>query len=523
MGGSGYRKNRYFADILSTKKVLTNKLIFKSFLTGAVSGLVVVLYRLSITCAENIRSSIKYGSWFIFWIFMTVGFSLIIWWITKKVPHVNGSGIPQVRAILLRKINYEPLRVLLGKFFGGFLAIINGFSLGREGLSVQIGASVGLIFSNKFAKNDLEKKHMIVAGSSAGLAAAFNAPFAAVIFSIEELQRNISPLTLLTSMIAAITAGYISKVVFGVAPIFDLKLSSVLPLKYYPLILGLGVVIGIFGAFFTKSILWFSEQMGKLKVFSLMIPTIAAWFFLLKIPQVLGGGHELIVDVAHGLFSAKMLIILLVLKFYFTMISYGSKAPGGIFLPMLAIGALIGSAYYHLINVFWNFNDSYLTNFAVLGMASYFASVVRAPITGIALVTELVGSFNHLLSLSVVSISAYIISSLFKVSSVYDMLFERLPLSKTAQAKRTSVIRVTVTPDSELAGLKIKDCVLPESCLIAFIKRDNNEIIPNGETVIHPGDVLTIILNQNDEVPHFLPPGRGVIESNEVLSFIKNE
>lgn len=314
---------------------IKNKLILKSVFIGITSSLVVILYRIMILKADLLREYAleKYylNKFYIILILLVI---IINSYIIRKFllfePMISGSGIPQIRGVILRQVDYNPFKAIYKKLIGGVLAIVNGLSLGREGPSVQVGATVGMAFGKKLKTNRLEEKYLVTAGASAGLAAAFNAPLSAVIFSLEELHKNFSPLVLLTSMIAAIVSDFISKSVFGLKPVFNFNIHNVIPLKYYPFLILLGVVTGVLGVFFNKVLLKTSDIFKRVEK-RLLIASLLGVVFLLTVPEVLGGGHELIVEISKNNMLLKIILIILITKFAFTIVSYASSAPGEIF------------------------------------------------------------------------------------------------------------------------------------------------------------------------------------------------
>lgn len=177
------------------------------------------------------------------------------------------------------------------------------------------------------------------------------------------------------------------------------------------------------------------------------------------------------------------------------MVSYGSGAPGGISLPILAIGALIGSVYGFVIVHFFHFDSRYINSFIILAMVGYFTAVVRATITGIILITEMAGSFNHLLSLAIVSITAYIVADLLGSKPIYESLLERI-LHKQGEGvvignkKHKSILEFAICMGSILDGKEIKAIKWPSHCLLVAIKRGEQEIIPKGDTVIYAGEII---------------------------------
>lgn len=487
------------------------KLVFEGIAVGALAGLLVVFYRLALQYVEDLTQKIYLlqlqKPWLIpIWLIILLICSYIVGVMVKKNPMISGSGIPQVEGILLGKLNANWWKVIICKFIGGVISIGAGLSLGREGPSIQLGASVGQGFSKVFKRIKIEEKYLMTSGASAGLAAAFNAPLAGVIFALEEVHKNFSSLVLLSAASAAITADFISKEFFGLKPVFQFKSVSAIPLSYYIYIIIFGILLGFFGAFYNSVLIKTQKLYSKQKwlpvQFRTTIPFIMAGILGLVLPQVLGGGHELVVFLIEGNVMLKFLIILLIAKFIFSMISFGSGAPGGIFFPLLVIGALTGAIYGKIIVSIFDFNPNYINNFIILGMAGYFAAIVRAPITGCILITEMTGSFTHLLSLSTVCIIAYIVADLLKSKPVYELLLERVLKNNGSEyegdCNTKNLLEIAVHHGSCLEGKMVKQFKWPSNSLLVAIKRGENEIIPKGDTAIYAGDYLVVLTNEED-------------------------
>ncbi len=487
------------------------KLLFEGIGVGIIAGLLVVLYRYALEKAGvlliDIYEIISIKPLLILpWIGALIVIGYIVGLMVKHEPMISGSGIPQVEGVLLRKLDMTWWRVILGKFIGGVLSIGSGLSLGREGPSVQLGAAVGQGFSKVFKRVKIEEKYLITSGASAGLAAAFNAPLAGVMFALEEVHKSFSPLVLLSATSAALSADFIASGFFGLKPVFTFGNLTSLPLKLYIYIILLGVFLGVFGAIFNKALVktqnLYIAQSWLPKEMRIIIPLLFSVILGIFLPQVLGGGHELITSLITNNFSLTILVIIVLVKFLFTMASFGSGAPGGIFLPLLAIGALIGNIYaLGLVNLI-HFDTMYITNFIILAMAGYFAAVVRAPITGTILITEMTGSFTHLLSLAIVSIVAYIIADILGSKPIYESLLDNI-LNKQDDSipignmKNKTILEFSVSMGSALDNKKIKDVKWPSRCLLVAVKRGENEMIPNGDTIILPGDYLIVLTNED--------------------------
>ena len=394
----------------------------------------------------------------------------------------------------------RPLSILINKFIGGTLSIISGLSLGREGPSVQLGACTGDIISKKFNSTRLERRLLISSGATAGLAAAFNAPLSGVLFSLEEIYKYFSPLVLLATITSAVAADFISKQFFGLDPVFHFANTIPIPLKNYWLLLVLGILLGIFGAFYNWVTLKTQNLYAKLKCSTstkLMIPFLLAGILGLLFPVVLCGGHAVIEELNLSA-TLSLLLLTLVAKFLFSIISFGSGAPGGIFFPLLIIGGTSGAVFGYIAINYFGISPELFNNFIILSMAGYFTAIVRAPITGIILITEMTGSFTHLLSLTIVSIIAYIVADMLKSPPIYDSLLENL-LQKNniheyhSHSTKKTLITNVVHFGSKIENSTLSSIKLPENTLIVSIKRGEESIVPKGNTIIRAGDTLITI------------------------------
>lgn len=495
------------STLLTQLRQLKLKLALEGMIVGLGSGLVVVFYRLILEKVEHIRQfvfSSQHSIWYtISWFILLILVALFVGKLMMKDPMICGSGIPQVEGVLANKLKMNPLSVLIRKFIGGTLCIGAGLSVGREGPSIQLGAATAQYLSQLTKLSKTEEKYLISSGASAGLAAAFNAPLAGVLFSLEEIHKHFSPLVLISAMSASLTADFVSKNFFGLKPVFNFDTLEAIPLDHYWLIIILGIITGLCGVFYNKTIKRTLERYDKLtwlkKQYRPIIPFILAGLLLFILPQVLGGGHSLVESLIHSSFTIKMLLLLLIVKFIFSMISFGSGVPGGIFFPLLVLGALTGSIFGTVSANLGLINDTLIQNFIILAMAGYFTAIVRAPITGSILITEMTGSFTHLLSLSLISLIAYTVAECLKSEPVYDYLLARqLQGTKTFETSEDKLmIEIPVFTHSYIDGRFVRDLSLPDGCLLIVIKRGSHEIIPRGNTELLAGDYLVILLKES--------------------------
>jgi H+/Cl- antiporter ClcA len=315
------------------------------------------------------------------------------------------------------------------KLVTGLLGIGAGLSLGREGPSVLIAAYVGQGVLTLFRRPHRERKYLITAASAAGVSAAFNAPLAGVLFVLEEMQSSLSPLLLACAMGASMAADTVAGYFFGMGPVFDFKHITLLPIHVFPWVILLGVICALLGDLF-KRMLYGAQDLYKLlripQIIRPILPLLVSIPLCLFLVDITGGGHNLIESLSDTNRTLSMIVLLLAGKMLFTVFCFGSGTSGGIFLPLLACGALTGSALGKLLTLWGFIEDPQTLNLMILGMAAFFAAVVKAPLTGIVLILEMSGSFNHLVSLVLVSLSAFVTTDVITSRPVYAVLLERI-------------------------------------------------------------------------------------------------
>ncbi len=506
-----FKKEENVSTILSTIDRLKYKMIFYSFIIGLISGLTIVAYRILgerllrmfiRLCTNTPKSPFSIVLIFVMLILSAWIVALCI----KREPNISGSGIPQVEGIVTRKMEVNWLKVLVYKFFAGILVLGSGLSVGREGPSVQMGAAIGEGVSRHTNKLDYEHKYLLTAGASAGLAAAFNAPMAGVMFALEEVHKNFSPIVLLSAMISAVTADVVTKSLLGISPSLRFATLNIMPIGYYWSLVLLGVMVGASSYIFNNGLLFTKHLYKKMPIkleYKIMIPFVIAGILGLTFPVLVGGGHTLIMSLGTAKMGVAFILMLLVLKYLFTFISFGSGVPGGIFFPLLALGALIGIGFGLICIKFFGIPKEFLINFAILAMAGHFAAIVKAPITGIILIFEMTGSFEQLLPLSVVVFIALITSDYMGVKPVYEMLLEDiLKTNKTksyqGDENKKTLVELSVHLGSKVEGKLVSEVEWPQKCLVVSIYRGTEEIIPRGNTRIREGDLLLIMVNQTE-------------------------
>ncbi|MDK2805637.1 MAG: hypothetical protein PWQ94_801 [Thermoanaerobacterium sp.] len=464
-------------EMFKNRENFKDRLILEGIVVGVLIGLVVSLLRFILEkTGVYLLSMYKLLENKIYllpiWLVFLVALGIFTNYILKLEPMISGSGIPQVEGTIIGYFKLNWLKIFILKFVGTILMIGAGLSLGREGPCVQLGSSLGQGVSRLLKRMRFEEKYLITCGAGAGLAAAFNAPLAGVIFSLEELHKNFSPIVLVSSMVSSLTATYITDTFLGLKTVFDITNMPIVPFSQYIYLLVLGVIIGFGGILFNKSLLKSQDlydryvKIPQLKIF---IPLFLSVIIGLSIPMVLGGGESLVDKISSVNLGFAFVLLLFISKFLFTIVSYGSGVPGGIFMPLLAIGALIGNLYGIIIMNIFNINQMYL-------------------------------------KLSTVSITAYIVSGFYGNEPIYESLLGRI-IKNTKNENINDydesgkiLFEMPVAVGSFVDGKKLKDIEWPRNCLVVGIKRGGKEIIPKGNTKILSGDYIVLLGNENEVV-----------------------
>ena len=411
------------------------QILLRVALIGIIIGVFAVAFRKSIELLSHFISgfcSIESGQWHCFLYFpivTTIG-GLLAGYITQKyAPDAKGSGIPQVKQTLNTSSVVIKLRTAFVKFFAGAIAIASGFSLGREGPTVHIGAALASKISRVLGGK--HRKRAVASGAGAGLAAAFNTPIAGVIFVIEELDRNMSSVALGPAIVGSVSAAVTCRLLYGDAFTFHFESAHVTGLWGLPIFIFLGVLCAIFGVYFQRSIIWSLNAYEK--VFTNKLPKWAwggvAGFVTgavaLYLPQAIGGGHETLEAVLHESLPVLLMMMIFMAKYFLTVFAYGSGVPGGIFAPAIILGSLLGSIVGHAGAAIFPDLGIIPANFAFVGMGAFFTAISRAPITSIVMLFELTGNYELVLPLMFACIIANISAERLKNGSVYKCLLER--------------------------------------------------------------------------------------------------
>jgi CIC family chloride channel protein len=437
--------------------------------------------------------------------FGAAGAMLSILLVRRYSPEAAGSGIPHLEAVLHRRRTMSWLRVLITKFFSGLIAIGSGMALGREGPTVQMGGAAGMGVARMFKMNSRETLTMTAAGAGAGLAAAFNAPLSGLIFVLEELQRDFRPTVFGAAFLAAACADVVTRLFAGQIPDFAVPAYPTPVLALLPAFAVLGGSAGLLGIVFNRSLLGslngFAALGGRWNIVSAGAVGCAVGLAGYWMPAVIGGGHGLAETILADRFALAFLPILFLVRFGLTMACYGCGAPGGIFAPLLVLGALIGLMVGKCTLFLFPHVDIQPGAFAVVGMAAYFTAIVRAPLTGIVLIIEMTQSYALMLPLLIACFCAYTVPEIVKDMPIYEALLQRdlLKGGTSIQLEEPIVVEYEVEPGAPFDGRTVRQLGLPSGVVLVECRDREREWVPTADTIVAPHMRLTAVVAPDSE------------------------
>jgi chloride channel protein, CIC family len=406
-----------------------------SFFAGGASGILGATFRRLLEWADRFRSAIiprAHGLGLVGFLLVVAGVAaaaaIAAWLVRRFAPEAEGSGIPHVEAVLNGKEPPAPARLIPIKFVGGLLAIGGGLALGREGPTIQMGASTAHLLGKAFRRSREDCRVLLAAGAGAGLATAFNSPIAGAVFVLEELVRRFETRIAIAALGASAGAIGVARLLLGHAPDFRVAPQPYSGFGTLPAYLVFGLLAGFLGVAYNRLILGALSAADRLGLrpegrAALVGGAVGllSWF----VPDLVGGGDAITQRTLAGAPTLLAVSLVFLLRFGLGPVSYAAGTPGGLFAPMLVLGAQVGL----LVGMLFESGIPGLTPhpaaFAVVGMAAFFTAVVRAPVTGIVLVTEMTGSFALLLPMLGTCFAAMLVPALLGEPPIYDSLSRR--------------------------------------------------------------------------------------------------
>jgi CIC family chloride channel protein len=426
-----------------------NLFLLLAIFIGMFSGLAVVCFRLTIEWIRLALLGSALAPSHLRVLLVPAAAGLVVAFLVQKFFRgARGSGVNQTKAAVYVFDGYVPFRTVIGKFLTCSLAIGSGQSLGPEDPSLQMGAGIASALGRRLKLSRDKLRLLAPVGAAAGLAAAFNAPISAVLFVIEEVIGTWSATALGAIILAAVSSVVVMRSFLGGEPMFRVPpytLAHPAELLAYAV---LGVVSGGLSLVFTQIIAYFRPKLRALPEWTYYLQPAAAGLLIgligLRLPQTMGTGYPYIDEALHSQYTWEMLAVLGFAKILTTSLSFVSGTPGGMFAPVLFIGAMIGGAIGGLEHHFFPQVSASVAPFALVGMGTFFAGFLRVPITSVFMVVETSGSYSIVLPVMISNTIAYLISRKYQDVALFDLLAKQddLELPSMEEQREQIVLRV---------------------------------------------------------------------------------
>lgn len=440
--------------------------------------------------------------------------ALIAFGLQKWAPETAGGGIPRAEGVLRGLLTVRWLRTGIGVAVNSWISFFAGLPLGSEGPSVLIGTAAG-DGTSKVARHRSWRRYIMTGGACAGFAVATAAPVTGILFALEEAHKRFTTMIALSAM-SSVLAGIMVANLWGMAlgqpmaPLFAVELNNFFTLKeiWIPVVLGLAV--GILAMGYNRLVFWVGRVHDKLLkrvpqwVQLVAVFVLTAGIGLLSIGSFNGtdalfGGGELIVGLAEGQFALKIIGILLAVRFLVIALSTGSGATGGVFIPMLSIGALLGALFGNLFMAM-GMDSSLLATVVIMTMTSFMGATTRTPLTALVFMIESTWGFSNLFFVSITVFISYLICEVCKIEPLYDVLLERMVRKQNRGKKMVvSYLHYRVEKGSFAVGKAVRDIMWPANTKVNKIaKRTTVRMDDDGEYKLQRGDRLVLIVQTCD-------------------------
>jgi CIC family chloride channel protein len=433
-----------------------------TLLIGALVGMVVVAFIL-LTERSGARLYPAGGAAWRRLLVPVAGSAVMGYLLYRFFPEARGSGVPQTKAALYARGGRISLSTVFGKFFCTSATLASGIPLGREGPAVQVGAGIASVLGRKLGLRPEKVKALIPVGAAAAVAAAFNTPLAAVLFALEEVVGDMHAPVLGSVALASATSWAMLRLLLGNDPLFQVPQYQLV----HPGEVGIYAVLGVAGGFvsvaFTKLLLWMRARFLRFPRKTLWFQPVAGgltvgvmgWF----VPQLLGVGYKHVGEVLNGGMALRLMILLLVLKLVAVATSYASGNAGGIFGPSLFLGAMLGGIVGNVAN---HFLPNYVGTpgaYALVGMGTAFAGIVRAPMTSVVMIFEITRDYAVIVPLMISNLVSFFISSRFQKQPIYEVLAQQdgihLPTVERRQQDRQRQVQQAMRDAKEILSAEM--------------------------------------------------------------------
>lgn len=506
------------------------ELIAVGIVTGIVVGTIVTFFNILVHEGEHISRDIygyiRANLWFLPLLLLTLTLGGFVLGVLANISSViRGCGIPQVEGATRGVVRFQWWRDLTAMFAASLLSIFMGLSIGAEGPSVLIGATAGDGVSSLLRRNEMVRKYQITGGACTGLAVASNAPLTGMAFAFEEAFKRFTPEVFICSFSSVIFGVLTRSVIYQmlgreIQSAFHSYVFYDMPMSYYGFVVLAGIVCALLGVLFYKTSFAVRKFFKKIThkdqriahILRITFAVLLGGIVSLLAAGVMGGGHELIeslgtlggilepsTESVFGLGLVWSLLFILTLKFFITTVNVGSGIPCGIFIPIIAIGACVGGLLNKLFLQIDPAMQPYCDLMVMICMAAFFTTVVRAPITSIIMICEFTGSFAPLLPVIIAVAIGYIIGEMASTEGIYEELLEEYEHETGIHERALREVYTFTLQFGALADKReVKDVLWPGNARVKEIERGEEHILPDGDTVLQAGDVLTIVCKTDE-------------------------
>lgn len=504
------------------------ELVTVGSVTGVFAGAIATLFNILAYEGEEISRNayayVRENPAFIPLLFLVLLLGGFMISVTTRISSViKGCGIPQAEGGTRGIVRFKWYRDLTAMFAASLLSIFMGLSIGAEGPSVFIGTCAGNGVSSMLRRDEMIRRYQLTGGACTGLAVASNAPLTGMAFAFEEAHKRFTPEVFICAFSSVIfgvlTRSLIYKLLHReIQSSFHSYVFYEMPISYYGYVVLAGIVCGLTGVLFYKACFklkrFFKGLQKKHPGYTdgkkILTAVLLGGVVSLLVAGVMGGGHELIESLGtHGgthsstteiVFGslAWTLVLITCLKFFITAVNVGAGIPCGIFIPIIAIGACLGG----LLNQLWaqlGMESKYFDLMVMLCMAAFFTTIVKAPITSIIMICEFTGSFAPLLPVIIAVSIGYIIGEMSKTDGIYEELLEEYEKDTGIHERAVREVYVISIAFGAIADKReVRDVLWPAGARVTEIVRGEETILPDGETLLYGGDVLTIVVKTDD-------------------------
>src|SRR5215831_9078816 len=453
-----------------------------TLLIGALVGLIVVAFILLTERVGQRLYPVGGAGWHR--LAFPVAVSLIMGYLLYRYfPNARGSGVPQTKAALFAREGYITLNTVFGKFFCTSATLACGIPLGREGPAVQVGAGIASVLGRKLGLRQERVKALIPVGAAAAVAAAFNTPLAAVLFALEEVVGDLHAPLLGSVVLASATSWAVLRALLGNDPLFkvpEYQLVHPIELLAYAV---LGIAGGFVSAAFSRLLLWLRKRFLELPgstgwfqpVAGGLVVGAMGWF----VPEILGVGYTHVGEALNGDLAWRVMALLLVLKFFAVIASYSSGNAGGIFGPSLFLGAMLGGIIGTLSHLVLPDYVGKPGAYALVGMGTAFAGIVRAPLTSVVMIFEITRDYAVIVPLMISNLLSFFISARLQPKPIYEELARQDGIHLPGEEPHAAVGRLEVASILQPA-LEILDSKLPIIVALEKLRAGKHSALPVG-------------------------------------------